>query len=105
VTAFGDPLPTLAIWPLPPNYGCAGVGMQAPLVLAGSPEEGVYGLWTQNRHVPIRWPPGYRVIYAPELTIVNPGGGIIARAGADLLQQRLGGLLICLGPQIEMLPI
>ena len=103
--AIGDPLPTLRAWPLPANYACAGIGMEAPLVIAGSPEEGVYGQWTNDRHVPIKWPPGYRAVYAPALTIRDPAGQVIATAGADLLQPRLGGLLICLGPEIEMLPL
>lgn len=103
--ALGDPLPTLADWPLPSNWACGGVGMM-PLILQGSPDEGVFALWQGTKHVPIEWPPGYSVSYLPTLTVRDPLGAVVATTGTDLVPGRLPGLLVCTMPAvIDMLPV
>ena len=111
----GVALPTLAVWPLPANWACGGVGLEGTVTLEGSPGEGVYGLWTRTppaagtpyppQRVPITWPPGYRAVFGPTMTIQDSQGEVVASAGTDLQEQsRLGDLLICIeGDRIEML--
>jgi hypothetical protein len=102
----GSPLPTLAGWPLGSNSVCVGEEIgPAPLKLEGSVAEGVYVALANGVHIPTFWPPGYTVLYAPTLEILDPSGRVVARAGLDLAIDRPTGLDPCFGADsVGMIP-
>ena len=89
-------LPTLAAVPLATGDECSSASLGPGLRLAGSPTEGVYATSGENR-VPIQWPEGgYVAAFTPELMIRSPfDGSVVAVAGEDLGDGRLGNLFVC----------
>jgi len=102
----GLALATFAVWPLPSNSACAGVGLgPLPFTLEGSPSEGVYGLLGSGKKIQTIWPPGYIAQFTPLLVVLDPNGRVVARAGLNLDIDEPLGLVPCVGPDmIAMVP-
>ena len=64
--------------------------------IGGQSDRGVYATSGENR-VPIQWPEGgYVAAFTPELMIRSPfDGSVVAVAGEDLGDGRLGNLFVC----------
>jgi hypothetical protein len=102
----GLPLPTLHDWPFPSDgVACGGEYLESPLTLEGNPSDGVYAQWG-NRRLPTQWPPGYVATFTPDLVVYAPSGDIVAHAGTDLNQPRVGNLLPCTSAGgVDFLPV